>query len=246
MLIVAVAAIPPAATAASGVRINYSIQSGASTIGQTALVSDTHLFVRQIGGETNRDMIYSSTEQAVYLVNHATASYLRVDNEIVDRVANLVDSLSAGDEQSGLASVLRSMGLTNEPEPPIESRERGDSLRTAGYACRVFQFFQNAKLQSEACVAHISSLQLGKSAVTLRSLYRFGENIRSRAGRLLAFLGGRIPPTTFSDDVLPLMVYSAADQTKAIVDSIGRADFDSSVFKVPARYQQESIPFISG
>ncbi len=232
-----------------GRAIEFLIEDNGTTLPQTALVQDGKVSVKQIGGDVNQDILFVAGSQTLFIIDHQAKSYYKIDQNVINKVASMVDSLSAvaGAQQGVVSDLLETLGLANEEgEVNIQIVETNKTLSAANIDCKLFQEYRNGRLESELCLAEKNSLGgLGEAYSTLDSLYQFGNQLLNRAGSILSNMGMLIPKLTkLEKEGLPILLYMANEKIKTSLIRITNQTSAPENFLIPAGYTQTPIPFI--
>lgn len=233
----------------NGKRIDYEIDQSGSIVPQSAQISSGKVFVRGAGGDANLDLIFDEKIDTLYIINHRSRSYYRIDDNVINKAASMIESLSAvAESQSGvLSDLLGTLGIASENEAvKIDVVKTDTVLTTANINCQLFQQFRNAQLSSELCIAPKAGLsELGHHYQTLEAFYLFGDRLITKAGSILENIGVQLPTLSrLGEGGLPIMAYVTAEKLKVSVTRISPSAPESGIFELPTGYTDTPIPFI--
>ena len=233
----------------NGRKVEFLIEEQGQLLPQSALVQGRKIYVNQAGGDPNLDLLYEAELQTLYIINHETRSYYRIDQTVVNKAASMIESLSnlAETQQGVLADLLDTLGISNEQgEVNIDVRETSKTLSSANIPCKLIQQYRNNVLEIEFCMASQENLKaLGEHYQTLQSFYAFGDRLINKAGSILSNMGMTMPNLSMIEGMgLPIMVYFAEQKSKVVVTGILNQTSGPENFVIPGGYTQSPIPFI--
>ena len=229
--------------------IEYTIEDNGSVVPQIAKIHDGNVSVQRAGGDPNLDLLFDSAEMTLFIIDHRNKSYYKIDQNVINKAASMIQSLSAvAESQEGvLSDLLGTLGLSKENEQAnIDIVKTDTVLSTAGINCQLFQQLNNGKLQSELCIAPESGLGvLGEHYQTMALFYQFGDSLMSKAGNILQNIGFGLPNLSrLGQGGLPIMAYVVEDKLKVSVFNIQTDNPAKTLFELPQGYIQTPIPFI--
>ncbi|MGI9319314.1 MAG: hypothetical protein ACR2QW_18445 [bacterium] len=230
--------------------VKFIIEDRGQVVNQTAQIADTTIFVKATGGDPQRDLMFDARRDILYLIEHRDRSFLQIDNQTIDEVAALVDSVSGvvESQQGVLSDLLSTFGIDGEPEKPAAAlRDSGRQLSIGGYPCQLHQAHVDSDLQFEICVAGNQTLNLlPEDFTTLRKFLIFSNRLQSRAGKLLTVLGLSLPRMDLmKTEELPIGLHAPAKGLKVRVTSID-PEVSPSTQSIPPGYTRSTIPLLSG
>ena len=232
-----------------GRAIDYVVEEKGAAQQQTALVQFGRVSVKQAGGDPNLDILFDADTLTLYLIDHQNRSYYKIDRNVINKAASMLESLSeiAETQQGVLADLLNTLGLSKEEEAiEIVIRKTDRTLTAANIECRLYQQFRNEQLETEMCIASESNLGLlGSHYQTLNAFYAFGDLLMSRAGNILSNMGMVVPDfRKLGDEGLPILAYVSREKLKVSLLKIRQQVLASGQFQLPNGYVQTPIPFI--
>jgi hypothetical protein len=229
--------------------IDFLVEDNGQNLPQTAMVQDGKISVRQVGGDPDQDILFDTAINTLFIIDHLNKSYYRIDQNVIDKVSSMIDSLStvAESQQGVLSDLMETLGLGQEEEDvDIDIRDTGKTLSAANIECRLFREYRNGNLESELCIASEANLSsLGDHYNTLNSFYEFGDQLINRAGSILTNMGMIVPDVTrLRNEGLPILLYISKEKIKTGVVRIKKENSASDNFTLPSGYIQTPIPFI--
>lgn len=232
-----------------GREIEFSVDDNGNNILQAAQILNGFVYVQKAGGDPNLDLIFDSTAMSLYIIEHNSQSYYKIDQGVISKAASMIESLSAvAESQEGvLADLLNTLGFSEEEEQANREVRKTDTvLSTAGINCQLFQQLKNGELESELCIAPKDGLtSLGNEYNTMVLFYQFGDQLMTKAGNILENIGFGLPRLTkLGEGGLPIMAFVVRDRLKVKVENIIPATPLESLFRIPAGYVQTPIPFL--
>ena len=248
-ILTAISATHVSSAAASGRVIEFLIEEKGAELSQIAIVQDGKILIQKFGGDPFQDFLFHAASQTLFIINHRDRSYYKIDQNVINKVASMVDSINtiAGSQQGVLSDLLNTMGLAaEETETKIRIKETDKILSSASIKCRLYQEYRNENLVSEICLAPKANLKaLGDSYNTLNSFYAFGDRLLNNAGSVLTNMGMAIPRLTrLERDGIPILMYMAKEKIKTSLIHIQEINTPESKFVLPNGYVQTPIPFI--
>jgi hypothetical protein len=229
--------------------IDFLVEDNGQHLQQSAMVQDGKIAVRQVGGNPDQDILFDASINTLFIIDHLNKSYYKIDQNVIDKVSSMIDSLStvAESQQGVLSDLMETLGLGREDEDiEIDIRDTSKTLSAAKIECRLFREYRNGKLASELCIASRENLfSLGEHYSTLNSFYEFGDQLINRAGSILANMGMTVPDVTrLRNDGLPILMYMANEKIKTGLVRIKEENAAPDNFTLPSGYIQTPIPFI--
>ncbi len=230
--------------------VSFLVEDRGQSIDQTAQINDRMIYVAATGGDPGSDLLFDASRQILYLIEHGDRSYLQIDNQTIDEVAALVDSVSdvVESQQGVISDLLSTFGISNAPDEPVaELRDSGRQLAIGGFSCQLHQAHLKDKLQFEICVSDNQQLQLKQEDYSaLKEFLVFSNRMQNKAGKLLTTLGIILPKMDLaSTKGLPVGLHSPGQGLKVRVTGIDSAAKPVK-HAVPAGYSRSSIPLLSG
>ena len=247
LLVFLIGAGSSAAFAQTGHLVEFQLQAPDFNQTQVALVQNGKVLVKRVGGNPKRDMLFDSVIEEMYVIDHHQKTFTRIDHALINQVGSIMESMSdlANSEQGVVADLLKSLGVSGEPESPVSVSKTDIELKIAGIDCQVVQFFRSEQMISELCSAQLTDIPLGEDLITMQKLYAFGEKLRSRADKILQVFAVNVPHIKMSSDqVLPIALHSTADGMKTTLRHIRESKTPETEFQLPANYQEATIPFL--
>ena len=229
--------------------VNFIIEDRGLVVDQTAQITAQNIFIKASGGDPQRDLLFDVQAQTLFLIEHRDQSYLQIDNQTIDEVAALVDSISGvvESQQGVLSDLLSTFGVSGEsPQPAAKLIDSGRELSIGGYPCQLHQAHQDGKLNFELCIADNQALNLPAHEFTaLREFFLFSNRLQSKAGKLLSVLGLELPKMDLEDKRgLPIGMHSPAQQLKVRVSDIDSTAAPPAI-TLPTGYTRSELPLIS-
>ena len=229
--------------------IEFLIEDNGQNLQQFAMVQDGKISLRQAGGNPDQDILFDASINTLFIIDHLNKSYYRIDQNVIDKVASMIDSLStvAESQQGVLSDLMQTLGLGEEDEDvEIDIRDTKKTLSAANIQCRLFREYRNGKLESELCIAPRANLSsLGEHYTTLNAFYEFGDQLINQAGSILTNMGMTVPEIArLRNDGLPILVYMVKEKIKTGLTDIKKQNSATENFSLPAGYIQTPIPFI--
>jgi hypothetical protein len=233
----------------NGRAIEFLVEENGAVQSQVALVQGGKILIRQAGGDPNLDVLFDAAAQTLFIVDHLNKSYFRIDDNVINKAASMIESLTAVAESQGgvLSDLLGTLGFSeDEQEAKIEIRRTERILSAFKIDCRLYQQFRNDNLESELCISSRENLgALGDHYDTLEAFYAFGDKLLTHAGAILVNMGVVVPDLKkLSESGLPILVYVVAEKLKVSLSTIREQNSPIDYFLLPAGYVQTPIPFI--
>lgn len=262
----AAAALLLAASSEAGVRIELR----ASTAGGKGKPSNARYEVwvdgprlavelkRRDGSPAKRRVVFRSSEDVVWLVDHERRTYYQVDPQSAAQTASQVAGLRQGleeglgalppEQREAVKDLLGELAKpATGPLPDYRLRERGELARYAEIACA-----QNDVLEGDQVVAEVCLADYGKPPLVreqLAAVPALGGFLR----RTLEPLAREFPslrplaPYAALDAIqgMPLRVRSVADDGSASETTVTRVEstpVDPALFTLPTGYARSWIP----
>lgn len=230
--------------------IQFVVEERGRIVQQIAHVTATKIFVKTVGGDPQRDLLFDVSSQTLFVIEHRDRSYLQVDNQTINEVAALIDSVSGvvESQQGVLSDLLSTFGLSEESELPIaELRDSGKQLSIVGYSCQLHQAHLEGELNFEICVANNQALKLRQAEFSaLREFFLFSNRLQNKAGKLLSVLGLNLPKMNLSETSgLPIGMHSPSQGLKVRISAID-SELIPPARSIPSGYTRSEIPLISG
>lgn len=237
-------------TSIDAAEIKFVVEERGRIVEQVAQVTATKIFIKTVGGDPQRDLLFDVSSQTLFVIDHRDQSYLQVDNQTIDEVAALIDSVSGvvESQQGVLSDLLSTFGLSEEPELPIaELKDSGRQLSIGGYSCQLHQAHLEGELNFEICVANNQALNLrAEEFSALREFFVFSSRLQNKAGKLLSVLGLNLPKMNLSETGgLPIGMHSPSQGLKVRINAID-SELIPPTRSIPSGYTRSEIPLISG
>lgn len=230
--------------------IKFVVEERGRVVEQVAQVTAASIFIKSVGGDQQRDLLFDVSSQSLFVIEHRDRSYLQIDNQTIDEVSALIDSVSGvvESQQGVLSDLLSTFGLSEEPELPVaELRDSGKQLSIGGYSCQLHQAHLEGELNFELCVANNQALNLRTEEYSaLQEFFVFSNRLQNKAGKLLSVLGLNLPKMNLSEtDGLPIGMHSPLQGLKVRISAID-SDLTPTPRSIPSGYSRSEIPLISG
>jgi len=187
---------------------NAADPKSAST--QIVYIQQDKLMVRNVGGQSGIDMLFSKKDDTMTIINHQQKSYVVVDEERIAQLAGqaqgLLDAIQQQlekqmkemppEKQARMREMMEKYGMKdpNAPPPPPRTIKRLGNRAINGFKCRQVEVYKGPAKMSELCVADASALGLpAADYATIQAMQGFGERLSSHTARLSGKLSQQMP-----------------------------------------------------
>ena len=242
--------VVPWSWAEEGRVVDFVIEDNGHRLLQQALLQDRKICVEKVGGDPVKDMLFDASTRTLFIVDHGDRSYYHIDQEVIDKAASLVESLSriVEDQQGVFADLLQTLGFSKDPgDTVVVDEDTRHTMTVADLRCTVFRQFRDGALEWEMCVSSRDSLSaLGSHYETLNTFYVFGSQLLDRAGNLLSNMGVVLPRAWEPrSEGLPILVHSVGEGMRTRLTGIrSQEDLAADCLVLPSGYTRASVPFV--
>ncbi len=230
--------------------VDFVIEDNGQRLLQQALLQDRKICVEKVGGEPGKDMLFDASTRTLFIVDHGDRSYYHIDQEVIDKAASLVETVSrvVEDQKGVLADLFQTLGFSEESgDTMVVEEDTRDTMTVADLRCTLFRQFRNGTLEWEMCVSSQDSLSaLGAHYGTLNTFYVFGGQLLDRAGNLLSKMGVVLPRAWNPDpEGLPILVHSVEEGVSTrLVGIRNQEDLAADCLFLPSGYTRTPVPFV--
>ncbi len=242
--------------------IEFAVTDSGSDASRTqiAYVKDGRIYVRSAGGDANIDLLFTSNNSSIALINHGDRSYTHVDE---NKVSELADAMSLVQKQlaenlallppeqaARMKEMMGSFGLPTEnprPEPPKKLVRRG--IRSVNnIQCRQIDVVSDRGKLGQLCVATAAAMSIPDADYqTIEALKAFAERLARSASKIRNQLGDSVP-NIFGLEVEGVPVemrdVSGRAPSSMMVTRVASGVGDTAL-AIPSGYQPRPLPSLT-
>ncbi len=259
MLLIPVAlTIMTSAPVRADATITYSVPADQSEgIPQQAFVQDGRVLVKN-AGNASTDLVFDPANATMYVIDHANASYLQLNEAAIVAVQEQASGLRSMMEQQlqGLPpeqraqaeKMMQSMGINTAVavERPAPTLETIGDTSFSGFECSEKRVMEGDQQIATVCLSKGNNLGLSDSDYqALLGMQNFTFRLASKAKDLAAQMGNSIP--NFSGEDLDDLIIQGSDATGGSASSMNITGIEDGALpegstSIPENYTEQAMP----
>ncbi len=228
---------------------------------QTAYVKDGKIYVRSAGGDANFDLLFTSDNSSVALINHRERSYLQLDEKKVSELADTAQGMMSmvqkqlsenlanlpPEQAARMKEMMGNFGLPTESPPPKPRPKlvRKGMRSVNNFQCQHIDVVSDKGTLGQLCVATAAAMNIpGSDYATIKAIKAFAERLERSASNIRGRLGDSVP-NVFGLEVegVPVEIRDVSGPVPSAmtVTRVARGVGDATL-AVPNGYHPKSLP----
>ncbi len=214
-------------------------------------------------GNGDNAMLFDSRQEEMVHVDHAQRRYMIITPAMMQEMSSGMDAMMSRmqDQLKDLPPAQRERiqqmmgdkfpGMSGDQEPELQVEKTGETATLEGYKCRKYTIRKGGELMNELWVAPLKDLGLdGDARKTFEAMVAFQQKMVDALSDSVLAQGTEGLMEIFADtEGFPVKVVRYENGAKAqetVLTSVETRSFDAGFFDVPANYQEQEMPNISG
>lgn len=227
---------------------------------QPVIIKDGKVLLRGVGGDKNMDILYASTPESLFLIDHHKRNVTTLDETGVNHMAKQTETVQpllqglAGqvaklnpkqrakwEEMLGGKVSLDNIAQAAQPVPSARIVKTGKSHKVAGIACEAMEVFEDKKRAAQFCLADPAELKIPQADyATIRALIGFTERLATKTQGLARQFGVGIPNIDLHGMAgVPIELQDEAGNSNLRLQRIDTAEVSAGLMHLPKDYPSE-------